>query len=70
MTGTGQYSRLGDERGGGAPGDDGQQVLPAPDDAPGVPLDQLPQRDGHLLLHCARVVHVPGDVEQLAAAGV
>lgn len=30
-------------------------------------LDEIFQRDGHLLLHCARVVDMAGDVEELGA---
>eukprot|EP00227_Mantoniella_beaufortii_P011202 CAMPEP_0197590548 /NCGR_PEP_ID=MMETSP1326-20131121/11475_1 /TAXON_ID=1155430 /ORGANISM="Genus nov. species nov., Strain RCC2288" /LENGTH=441 /DNA_ID=CAMNT_0043155651 /DNA_START=195 /DNA_END=1517 /DNA_ORIENTATION=- len=61
---------LGDERHGGAAGDDAQQVVPAAAHAPRVLLDQLLQRDAHLLLHRARVVDVPADAEQLGAGVV
>lgn len=43
---------------GGASRDDCLQVAPAASDASAVALQQLPQRDGHLLLHHDRVVHV------------
>ena len=50
-----------------ATGYDGQQVVPAADHAASMTLDQLAQRHGHLLLNCARVVHVSADVKQLYA---
>mmetsp|Transcript_19209 Transcript_19209/g.34218 ORF Transcript_19209/g.34218 Transcript_19209/m.34218 type:complete len:476 (-) Transcript_19209:63-1490(-) len=58
---------LGDHGDGGAAGDDGQQVVPPPAHTPSVLLDQLAQRDGHLLLNRARRVHVPADAEELGA---
>ena len=60
-------SLFGDEGRRGAAGDDAEEVVPAADDAAGVELDEFPQRDRHLLLHRARVVHVARDVEQLRA---
>jgi len=59
------HSLLGYERCRGATGDDGDEVFPATLDTPGVPLDQLSQRNGHLFLHGTRVVHLAWDVEQL-----
>ena len=47
--------------------DDGEQVVPAAAHAAGVALNELLQRDGQLLLHRARRVHVPADAEQLRA---
>ena len=41
------------------------QVLPAAAHAARVLLEEVAQRDAHLLLHDARVVHVPADREQL-----
>merc|ERR1719447_1303696 len=60
-------NRLGDEGSGAASRDDTEQVVPAADHSAAVALDQLLQGDAHLLLHCARVVHVARDVEQLGA---
>merc|ERR1719461_2525934 len=60
-------NRLGDEGGGAAPRDDTEQVVPAADHSAAVALDQLLQGDAHLLLHCAGVVNVARDVEQLGA---
>merc|ERR1719447_690360 len=60
-------NRLGDEGSGAAPRDDTEQVVPAADHSAAVALDQLLQGDAHLLLHCAGVVNVARDVEQLGA---
>ncbi|GMT31566.1 hypothetical protein PFISCL1PPCAC_22863, partial [Pristionchus fissidentatus] len=58
---------LGHERNRGSSGDDGQQVVPAANDAAAVALDELLERDGHLLLHRARVIHLARDAEQLGS---
>ena len=58
---------FGDHGRAAAAGDDGLEVVPAADDAAGVALDQLLQRDRHLLLDRARRVHVARNVEQLRA---
>ena len=47
--------------------DDRQQIVPAAAHAAGMLLDQLLQRDAHLLLDVAGLVHVAGDAEQLGA---
>ena len=46
---------------------DSEQVVPPAPDAPTVFLDQLLQRDAHLLLNDTRIIHVPADAEQLRA---
>jgi hypothetical protein len=56
---------LGYDGGRGAPWDDPQEVVPAPDDTPSVPLDQLLQSNGHLLLNSYWVIDLSRDVEQL-----
>eukprot|EP00166_Cyanidium_caldarium_P004359 ctg_459.g152 len=61
---------LGDERHRTAARDDRQQVVPAAAHPAGVPFNQRPQRDAHLLLHHARAVDVSADDEQLGAAVV
>merc|ERR1719474_661880 len=61
-------NRLRDEGSGAASRDDTEQIVPAADHSAAVALDQLLQGDAHLLLHCAGVVHVARDVEQLGAA--
>ena len=43
--------------------DDGEEVVPAAPDAAGMPLNELAQRNGQLLLHCAGRVHVAADAE-------
>ena len=53
-----------------AAGDHGQQVVPAAAHAARMPLDQLAQRDAHLLLDHARLLDVAGDLEQLGAGVV
>lgn len=58
---------LGDDGGGGTTGDDGQKVVPATTDTTAVAIDQLTERDGHLLLDGARVVDVARDTEQLGS---
>lgn len=50
-----------------ASGDDGLEVVPAAAHASAVLLDQLAQRDRHLLLDRARVVDVSRDAEELRA---
>ena len=50
-----------------AAGDDRQQIVPAAAHAAGMPLDQLAQRDAHLLFHIAGLVHMARDAEQLGA---
>jgi hypothetical protein len=47
--------------------DDGLEVVPTTTDATAVLLDQLAERDGHLLLNSARVVNVARDTEKLGA---
>jgi len=56
---------LREDRGRGATGDHGQQVVPSAADTTAVALDQLAKGDGHLLLDGARVVNVAGDAEEL-----
>lgn len=56
---------LGDDWGGGTTGDDGEEVVPAAAHTTAVTVDQLTQRDGHLLLDCAGVVDVARNTEQL-----
>lgn len=58
-------SPLGDDRGGRTTRDDTQKVIPATNDATCMFLNQLLQGNGHGLLHCARIVDVAGDIEQL-----
>ena len=59
---------LGDEGSGGTARNDAQQIVPASNNVTGVDLDEVLQRDAHLLLHGAGVVHVAADVEELGAA--
>ena len=59
--------RLRDQRHRGAARDDREQVAPAAAHAPGVLVDQLPQRDAHRLLDRARLVHVARDAVDLGA---
>lgn len=56
---------LGDDGSRRATGDNGEQVVPTTADTSTVLLDQLAQRDGHLLLDCDGVVDVTGDTEKL-----
>ena len=56
-------SLFGDQRGRGATGDDAEEVVPAANDSAGVELDEFPERDRHLFLNGAWVVHVARDVE-------
>lgn len=56
---------LGDDGSGGATGDDGEEVVPAATHTTAVTVDQLTQRDGHLLLDRAGIVDVTGNTEQL-----
>ena len=58
---------LGDEGSGGTARNDAQQIVPASNNVTGVDLDEVLQRDAHLLLHGAGVVHVAADVEELGA---
>ena len=58
---------LGQDGRGGAAGDDGLQVVPAAAHAAAVLVDELAQRDRHLLLDGARVVDVTRDAEELGA---
>jgi hypothetical protein len=51
----------------GAAGDHRQQIVPAAAHAAAMLLDQLAERDAHLLLDVAGLVHVAGDAEQLGA---
>ena len=55
---------------GTAAGDDGQQIVPAAAHTAAVLLDELLERDGHLLLHRAGIVDVAADAEELGAAVV
>src|SRR5207247_5357758 len=59
--------RLRNARYGRSAGNDRKQIVPAPAHAPCMTLDQLPQRDAHLLLDVARLVYVPGDAENFRA---
>ena len=59
-----------DQRHRRAAGDDRQQIVPAAAHAAGMLLDQLAERDAHLLFDVARLVHVAGDAEQLGAGVV
>eukprot|EP00354_Favella_ehrenbergii_P010829 CAMPEP_0170466100 /NCGR_PEP_ID=MMETSP0123-20130129/10192_1 /TAXON_ID=182087 /ORGANISM="Favella ehrenbergii, Strain Fehren 1" /LENGTH=420 /DNA_ID=CAMNT_0010732155 /DNA_START=1151 /DNA_END=2414 /DNA_ORIENTATION=- len=47
--------------------DDGLQVVPAANDATGVALDQLSERDAHLFFNSDRVVDVATDAEEFGA---
>lgn len=51
----------------GSSRDDSEEVVPPPDDAAGVSLDELLERDAHLLLHGAGRVDVARDVVELGA---
>ena len=59
---------LGDEGSGGTARNDAQEIIPASNNVTGVDLNEVLQRDAHLLLHGAGVVHVAADVEELGAA--
>ena len=61
---------LGQHGDGGAAGDDAQEVVPAAADAAAVLLDEVLERDGHLLLDDDRVVDVARDGEELGAGVV
>lgn len=52
---------------GGATGDNGKKVVPATTDTAAVLLNQLTERNRHLLLDSDGVVDVPGDTKQLGA---
>ena len=52
---------------GRSPGDDSQEVVPAANDVPCMPLNQVPEGDGHGFLNCAGVVHMARNVEELRA---
>jgi len=56
---------LGEDGGGRATGDDGLEVVPAADDTTAVLVDELTERDGHLLLNGGGVVDVAGNTEEL-----
>jgi hypothetical protein len=58
---------LRDDRDGAATGNDAKEVVPAATDAAAVLLEQLLERDAHLLLDHAWVVDVAGHAEQLRA---
>ena len=58
---------LGQQRRGGAAGNDAEQVVPAAAHAAGIALDQLPHRDAHLGFHVAGLVHMALDAEDLGA---
>ena len=68
MWGLLEANLLRDQRSGGASGNNAEQVVPASNDVPSVDLDEVLQRDAHLLLHSAGVVDVSADVEELGAA--
>jgi hypothetical protein len=59
---------LGEDGGGRATGDDGLEVVPAADDTAAVLVDELAERDGHLLLDGGGVVDVAGDTEELGTS--
>src|SRR5262249_55869978 len=63
----GVADRFRDDRYRGAARDDAEEIVPAAADAPGMPLDELTQRDTHRLLDIARRVDVAGDAEDLGA---
>jgi hypothetical protein len=56
---------LGEDGSGRAAGDDSLEVVPAADDAAAVLVDELAERDGHLLLDGGGVVDVARDTEEL-----
>jgi len=56
---------LGQHRHRGATGNDSFEVVPAADDALAMSLDELSERNAHLLLDSDGVVDVPADTEQL-----
>lgn len=58
---------LGQDRSGGTTRDDGQEVVPSASDTTAVLVNELAERDGHLLFDGARVVDVTGDTEELGA---
>ena len=66
ITNTSSYL-LGDKGSGRASRNDTQEIVPASNDVTSVDLDEVLQRDAHLLLHGAGVVHVAADVEELGA---
>ena len=57
---------LGEDGSGRATGDDSLEVVPAADDTAAVLVDELAERDGHLLLDGGGVVDVAGDTEELS----
>lgn len=59
---------LGKDRGGGTTGNDSLEVVPATNDTTAVLVNQLAERDGHLLLDCAGVVDVTRDTEKLGTS--
>eukprot|EP00307_Rebecca_sp_RCC1486_P004752 CAMPEP_0119406326 /NCGR_PEP_ID=MMETSP1335-20130426/696_1 /TAXON_ID=259385 /ORGANISM="Chrysoculter rhomboideus, Strain RCC1486" /LENGTH=470 /DNA_ID=CAMNT_0007430399 /DNA_START=300 /DNA_END=1708 /DNA_ORIENTATION=+ len=63
-------SLLGQDRHGRAARDHAEQVVPATTHATAVLLQQVAQRDAHLLLDGDRVVHVTRDAEELRAGVV
>merc|ERR1719192_670851 len=65
---TSSQTFLGDKGSGRASRNDTQEIVPASNNVTSVDLDEVLQRDAHLLLHGAGVVHVAADVEELGAA--
>jgi len=59
---------LGENRSGRATRDDSLEVVPAANDTSAVLVDELAERDGHLLLDGGRVVDVAGDTEELGTS--
>lgn len=58
---------LGENGSGRTTGDDGLEVVPSTSDTTTVLLNQLSERDGHLLFDSDGVVDVAGDTEELSA---
>ena len=54
----------------GPPGNDGLEVVPAANHTAAVAVDELPQRNRHLLLYGTGIVDVAGNAEELGAAVV
>merc|ERR1719445_3052774 len=59
---------LGDKGSRGTSRNDTQEIVPASNNVTSMDLDEVLQRDAHLLLHGAGVVHVATDVKELGAA--
>lgn len=54
----------------GSARNDCQEIIPASLDPSCMSLDNLPQRNAHLLFHSAGIVHVPRDAEELCSVVV